>query len=89
MNDIFKGIEYRCVNECKSKVNFGNMEYDSRKIRQGDIFVALEGTNVDGHRFIDEAIKNGASMIIASKEIKVKSDIGYYIVENLRKNREL
>lgn len=85
MNDIFKGIEYRCVNECKSKVNFGNMEYDSRKIRQGDIFIALEGTNVDGHRFIDEAIKNGASMIIGSKEIKVKSDVGYYVVENLRK----
>ncbi|MYC28016.1 MAG: UDP-N-acetylmuramoyl-tripeptide--D-alanyl-D-alanine ligase, partial [Nitrospira sp. SB0662_bin_26] len=27
---------------------------DSRKVRKGDLFVALKGTRFDGHRFIDE-----------------------------------
>jgi UDP-N-acetylmuramoyl-L-alanyl-D-glutamate--2,6-diaminopimelate ligase len=37
---------------------------DSRKIQKGDIFVALRGVKNDGHNYIEEAIKNGASMIV-------------------------
>lgn len=37
---------------------------DSRKIKKGDIFIALKGTLNDGHDYIDEAIKNGACMVI-------------------------
>ena len=39
-------------------------ESDSRKVTKGQTFVALKGMTVDGHDFIDSAIKNGASHII-------------------------
>jgi len=39
---------------------------DSRRIKKGDIFVALPGIKSDGHDYIEDAIKNGASKIIAS-----------------------
>ncbi len=44
---------------------------DSRKIVDGDLFVPIIGENFDGHDFIDDAIKNGASALISSKNIKV------------------
>ena len=48
---------------------------DSRKVEKGDIFVALKGHTVDGHDFIDDAIKNGASKIIGEKDLKL--DVPY------------
>lgn len=39
---------------------------DSRDIKKGEMFVALQGSKVDGHDFIEDAIKRGATGIIAS-----------------------
>lgn len=41
-----------------------NIKTDSRKVVKGDTFIALKGNTVDGHNFIDSAIKNGAEKII-------------------------
>ncbi|GAB6454297.1 UDP-N-acetylmuramoyl-L-alanyl-D-glutamate--2,6-diaminopimelate ligase [Bacillus luti] len=38
--------------------------YDSRKVKPGFVFVAIKGKNHDGHAFIPQALKNGASLII-------------------------
>ena len=43
-------------------------ETDSRKVKEGQIFVALVGDKTDGHDYIDQAISNGASKLIVSKE---------------------
>ena len=42
-----------------------NIESDSRKVKDGDVFIAIKGLTVDGHDYIKEAINNGASKIIA------------------------
>lgn len=42
----------------------GMLRQDSRKIETGDVFIAIKGFQVDGHSFIDDAIANGASVII-------------------------
>lgn len=44
-------------------------ETNSRNVKPGQIFVAIKGHTVDGHDFIEDAIKNGAIKIIAEKEI--------------------
>lgn len=38
---------------------------DSRRVTPGAVFVALRGTQVDGHDYIDQALANGASLIVA------------------------
>lgn len=50
-----------------------NIQYDSRKIKNNDIFVCMTGYEVDGHAFIPRAIENGASVIICEKDIDVKN----------------
>lgn len=41
-----------------------NIKTDSRKVVKGDTFVAIKGYTVDGHDFIETAIKNGAEKIV-------------------------
>lgn len=48
---------------------------DSRTINPGDIFVALAGNRVDGHLFIESAIKSGAAGLLLAKSNKSKIDL--------------
>ena len=40
------------------------ISYDSRRTRPGDLFVAVRGFEVDGHRFIPKAVANGAAVVL-------------------------
>ena len=46
---------------------------DSRNIRQGDIFVAVKGTRIDGHNFIGQAAVSGARYIVTQQLTQVAS----------------
>lgn len=48
-------------------------EINSKLIKENDIFIALRGSNYDGHDFIEEAINNGAIKIIGEKRLKIKN----------------
>lgn len=58
-------------------------ETDSRKVIKGQTFIALKGLTVDGHDYIENAIKNGASKIICEKDINY--DIPYEKVKDTNK----
>ena len=45
-------------------VDIKNICADSRKVTDGDLFVAVNGVAVDGHKYIDTAIENGAKVIV-------------------------
>lgn len=54
------------------------MTLDSRKVKQGDLFVALQGALLDGRDFIDKAILAGATIVLSeSKEKHQHGDIVY------------
>ena len=72
------------------------LHFDSRKVGEGDMFVAQVGTAVDGHTFIDGCVAKGASAIILSKREYMadvqkdnvqctKGDATYILVENTDK----
>lgn len=48
-----------------------SIEFDSRKVVKGSLFVATRGTVADGHGFISKAIENGAVAIIAEENAEV------------------
>ena len=53
----------------KNKINNINaISIDSRQIQQGDIFIPIKGKNFDGHKFISQAIKNGAIKCFSEKQ---------------------
>ena len=45
-------------------VEISGIEFDSRKVQKGNLFVATIGTESDGHNFIPKAIENGASVVL-------------------------
>lgn len=55
-------------------------ETNSKLIKDGQIFVAIKGHTVDGHDYIEEAIKNGASKVIGEKDLNLS--IPYEKVSN-------
>lgn len=63
--------------------NVGKIEFDSRKIQNHDVFVAIRGTVSDGHEFVDKAIALGASTIVCEElPATIKENITYIKVAN-------
>ncbi len=59
------------------------IQFDSRQVNVGDLFVAVKGTHVDGHEYIDKAIEKGASAIIAEEwNEHHKSDVTFVQVKD-------
>lgn len=48
-------------------LDIADVQFDSRKVEKGHLFVATVGTQVDGHSFIDKAIKQGANAILCER----------------------
>ena len=46
------------------EIEINRIQYDSRKVTHGDLFVAIRGTRSDGHKFIEDAVERGAISII-------------------------
>lgn len=85
---MFKGVEYKIIQEI-NKFEFSSIEYDSRKIKKGDIFVAMKGFNEDGNKYIDSAINNGAVCVLTDNEnidAKMYPNTNIYYVKDLRMN---
>ena len=53
-------------------INIENVENDSRKIKPNGMFVAIKGFDQDGHKFIRQAIDNGAKAIVIEEGTKLK-----------------
>jgi UDP-N-acetylmuramoyl-L-alanyl-D-glutamate--2,6-diaminopimelate ligase len=57
---------------------------DSRVVKPGDLFVAMQGGSVDGHTYISKAIENGAVAVVGQKELS-NIPVPYVRVENPRR----
>ncbi|SMD05935.1 UDP-N-acetylmuramoyl-L-alanyl-D-glutamate--2,6-diaminopimelate ligase [Sporomusa malonica] len=58
--------------------------HDSRKVVPGTLFVCLAGVHVDGHDFIEDAIKRGAVAVLVEKDVTTYGDITIMKVDNTR-----
>lgn len=54
---------------CESELYIDEICIDTRKIKEGCLFIAIKGENFDGHDFIDEAFEKGAAAVISSRNI--------------------
>ena len=74
------------LNKKYSKIKFKGIAFNSKKVKNNYIFFAISGNKVDGNKFINEAIKNGAKIIISQKtKEKFDNNILYIYERNPRK----
>lgn len=50
-----------------TEISVSTISFDSRDVVEGGMFVAIEGTQVDGHKYIERAIQGGATVIVCQK----------------------
>jgi UDP-N-acetylmuramoyl-L-alanyl-D-glutamate--2,6-diaminopimelate ligase len=62
----------------------GSIHYDSRSVKPGGLFVAIQGHRLDGHAYIEEALENGAVAVLTEHEWSGRSSISVVQVENAR-----
>ena len=65
--DLLQKCEYT-LDSGSPDVDVRDVIYDSRKVIRGCAFVALKGCNVDGHKFIPDAVERGAAALIVEDE---------------------
>ena len=59
------------------------LSFDSRAVAPGSVFFAIKGTVVDGHKYIEQTIEAGASVIICEEmPVSLKEDVSYIQVQN-------
>ena len=63
----------------------GGLAYDSRRVRDGDIFFALPGTVTDGHDFVDDAVERGAAAVVVERRVPLPRKVTWVRVQNVRR----
>ena len=66
-----------------------NIDSNSKNIKEGDMFIAIKGFNVDGHQFVNDAIAAGAKVVMVEegcdlKAIKLPADVTLIMAKDTR-----
>lgn len=84
LSELLKAIEPLKV-VGSTDVDVHAIQFDSRKVEKGDLFVAQAGTAVDGHTFIPSCVERGANVIILDNSQylnEVQPGVTYVLVKN-------
>jgi len=78
---LIEGVEVKKIDGDTPKEIVG-IAYHSKQIQKGFLFVAVQGIEVDGHRFIGEAIERGAEALVCEEEIKIPTLGAGFVLPN-------
>jgi UDP-N-acetylmuramoyl-L-alanyl-D-glutamate--2,6-diaminopimelate ligase len=80
---VLNGAE---VLACSGDPGVSAVEYDSRRVKPGCLFVAMRGGSSDGNRFIDSAISAGAAAVVTDSAVeKARPGVAWAVVPNGRR----
>lgn len=85
LSEIISGV---AVEEIKGPINVdvSALQLDSRKVAVGSCFIAMKGTAVDGHRFIQQCVERGAKAIVCEDlPAELNSNVTYIKVADCSK----
>ncbi len=69
-----------------SGLDISGLDYDSRRIQPGWVFVAMRGESSDGNRYIDTALKHGAVAVVTdSTSEPTRQNIPWAVISNGRR----
>jgi UDP-N-acetylmuramoyl-L-alanyl-D-glutamate--2,6-diaminopimelate ligase len=79
-SDIYKlTTRIKSSSNCNDDVEVSSITKDSRKISDGVVYFATKNNAIDGHKFIQNAIDNGASALVAEDD----SDIPFTAIPTI------
>ena len=82
LQDLLYKTSVNAVNG-STAISINTLQIDSRAIKKGNCFIAIKGTDADGHSYINAAIKNGALAIVCEEmPNKLDSNVTYIQVND-------
>jgi len=78
LSELFEGLDVFNFEERQVK----GLAYDSRKVKEGDLFFAIKGFKTDGHLYIPEAEEKGAVALVVERPVNTK--LPYALVPDTR-----
>ena len=70
LHELARGVPGATL-EGNGDVEITGIAYDSRRVKPGDLFVAVEGMQVDGHAYVADALKAGAEAVAIERDVPV------------------
>lgn len=64
-------------------IPINSIQFDSRKVGKGDLFVAMVGGTTDGHQYVRSAVEQGAAAVVGTRELSLDT-VPYIRVEDSR-----
>ena len=83
LKELLKEIQYELLNGTLD-IEVSQIDYDSRQVVEGSLFVCIPGAKVDGHTFIEQVINKGAKVIVVEKDVPYQEGVTYIQVEDAR-----
>ncbi len=74
LKSLLQGLDYELI-QGSIDIEVNNVNYNSKEIADGDMFICIKGYTSDGHKYVDSAINNGAKVILCQDNINVSSNI--------------
>lgn len=70
LSELLQGIEFNLVSGSLDQY-VEDIQFDSRSVNEKSLFVALKGSQVDGHQFIDSVFENGCKVILVQNNYEI------------------
>ena len=81
LNDLLREIQYTRLVLPKEEVSVSSVNIDSRLVEEGGMFIAIRGTQADGHAYIPSAEEKGAKAIVCENmPEKQNPNVAYVVV---------
>ena len=78
LKDILFGVQIEAIQGSTAQT-INAIQFDSRQVGEGDLFVAVKGEQADGHNFIEKAIAKGAAAIVCQEKPEGSDDAVVWI----------
>jgi len=83
---MFIGNFFKKINSKYKRHYFSGISFSSRTCKKNNIFFAIKGNELDGNKYIEDAIKKGVKTIISNQKFEgIKKSVLYIKSTNVRK----
>ncbi|MFH1779342.1 MAG: Mur ligase domain-containing protein, partial [Candidatus Omnitrophota bacterium] len=84
LKELLKSVEYESPDLDIDDIEIEGIACDSRAIKRGYLFIAIDGTKLDGHKFANEAIDRGAIAVVVQKDVVLSDGFPKIYVKDSR-----
>ena len=83
LSKILERLEYTCLQGTLDQ-EIEEVVADSRKAKEGSLFICIRGAVVDGHKFVPDVVAIGAKVLIVEEAVEAPEDVTVILVKDTR-----